>query len=196
MRCQSPTDVDRAFGSLGFSVDLENQWYRSALVLDAAQSAKQTRLAAAQPTNFSRLDDFIRTANRWLPTNQERLLWIDHWETGLRGGHENAMAAMVWKALGETRSLVEAPGLLLTAQNWDEQDQVEIAPAQAEALAILVGLTTTIMSTSSDGWLISQGSLDRIEFWEGNVFFHSQEQSQLKRANEILDDFGCVRWKS
>jgi hypothetical protein len=50
-----------------------------------------------------------------------------------------------------------------------------------------------ILMTSSDGWLIAEGSIDRIEFWEGNIFFHSKDAKQIERANALLDSFGCSR---
>lgn len=60
-------------------------------------------------------------------------------------------------------------------------------------MGLLEGFTTMILMTSSDGWLIAEGCIDRIEFWEGNIFFHSKEAKQIERANALLDGFGCSR---
>ena len=196
MRCLSPSEADGIFGDQGFSISLENRSYRQALVLADAKASRQARIAAELPCDPGRLAYFVRTLNCWLPTNCARMLWIDHWETMLFEGYENAIVDAAWRGLGEARSLEEAPGLYLDSQDWNEQDQTLISEPQAKARGILSGVVIMLMTTGSDGWLISEGSTDRIEFWEGHFFFHSADQEQLKRADEIVDEFGCVRWKS
>ncbi|MDB5497169.1 MAG: hypothetical protein JWP28_1200 [Phenylobacterium sp.] len=196
MRCLAPSEAETIFGSQGFSISLENQWYRSALVLARTKARRQARVAAQQLSDIGRTEHFVRTLNRWLPSNRARLLWVDHWQTGLYGGFENAIVAAAWRGLGEARPLNEAPGLYFDGHHWDEQDQIEILPSHAEALGVLTGVVAMLMITGSDGWLISADSVDRIEFWEGHFFFHSASREQLKRANDIVDEFGCVRWKT
>lgn len=44
-----------------------------------------------------------------------------------------------------------------------------------------------------DGWLVARGNTDRIEFWEGNIFFYSSEKSRLVAANLLMDEFNCPR---
>ena len=195
MRCLSPVEVEAIFTSPKFTVSLVHQDYRSALILAPALASRQTRVAARLPQEIDRTAYFIGTLNRWLPSNHTRLLWIDHWETGLYGGHENAIVSAAWRGLGETRSLTEAPGLLLEAQDWEQEDQLEIPPAQAETSALLTGVIAMLMITQSDGWLIAGDCADRIEFWEGHFFFHSQVPAQIDRANNIVDEFGCERWQ-
>jgi hypothetical protein len=196
MHCLSPTEVEAMFIDPRFSVSLDHAGYRSALCLDPSHATKQVRIAAEQPSRIRDISSFVRRLNRWLPTNQPRLLWVDHWETGLFGGFENAVAAATWRGLGEVRSLEQTPGLYFDKQNWDEEDQLAVSPAQAEALGVLVGIVAMLMITMSDGWLISAGCTDRVGFWEGHFFFHSHDQEQVRLANEIVDAFGCVRWKS
>ena len=196
MRCLSPSEAEAIFGHNGFSVSLAHEWYRSALVLDNVHAVRQSRVSAEQPSNFSHIAHFIRALNRWLPSNQQRLFWVDHWETGVYGGFENALIAAAWRGLGESRTLEEARGLFLEAYDWGEEDQLIISPAQAEALGLLVGVATTLMMTHSDGWLVSSGCVDRIEFWEGHFFFHSDDKAQLKRADDIVEKYGCARWRT
>ena len=194
MRCLSPLEAETIFGRDGFSIDLTNRWYRSALTLAATKARRQVRVAARQPPDIAVTSHFIRSLNRWLPSNRARLLWVDHWETGLFGGAENSIVSAAWRGLGEARTLHDAPGLYLDEQDWNEQDQTEIRPSQAEALGLLTGVAAIVMMTGSDGWLISAGSADRIEFWEGNFFFHSADATQIERANAIVDAFACDRW--
>jgi hypothetical protein len=87
---------------------LTHQYYRSALILDAAKPRRQTRLAARQPRDIAVADKFVRALNRWLPSNRARLLWVDHWQTGALGGSENAIISAAWRGLGEARPLEQA----------------------------------------------------------------------------------------
>jgi hypothetical protein len=130
--------------------------------------------------------------NRWLPSNSQRLLWVDEWERGVYG-HEHAIVVAARLGLGEPRSLEEAPGHLFDRWDWAEEDPSEIPADMGGALGLLTGLTSLLMVTGSDGWLISDESTDRIEFWEGNLFFHSRDRTQLGRADAIIDEFGCSR---
>lgn len=194
MLCLSAVEIEAILSDPKFTVALEDEWYRSALVLDPAVAAQQTRVAAEQPSDIAGVAHFVGTLNRWLPSNKARVLWVDHWERGIYG-FGNVIVSAAWRGLGESRPLDKACGLFLESQDWDEQDQVEVSPVHAEALGMLAGLITMLMMTQSDGWLVSEGCADRIEFWEGHFFFHSADAGQIRRANEIVDAFGCVRWK-
>ncbi len=195
MRCLSPAEVEAISVEPQFRVSLAHIEYRSQLYLDPVHAKTQSRIAAEQPSDIKHTPEFVRQLNRWLPTNRARLLWVDHWETGLRNGG-NAIVALAWRGLGETRSLEQAPGVFFDKQDWREDDQLAISSTQAEARSILAGIVAMLMMTLSDGWLVSPGCADRIEFWEGNFFFHSDNSEQLRLANEIVDTLGCVRWKT
>jgi hypothetical protein len=194
MRCLSAVETEAIFSSPKFRVCLDHQWYRSALVLDPAVAYQQTRIAAAQPTDIRGMAHFVGTLNRWLPSNRARLLWVDHWELGVYG-FDNVLVGAAWRGLGETRPLGEACGLFLEAQDWDQEDQAEVSPVQAEARGLLAGMVAMLMMTQSDGWLVAEDCADRIEFWEGNFLFYSADAGQIERANEIVETFGCVRWR-
>lgn len=122
------------------------------------------------------------------------MLWVDHWETSSFLGAE-ALVSATWRGLGENRSFREAPGLYLDPQDWNEEDWTNISPQQAEAIGGLIGVVALLMMTYSDGWLIAAECADRVEFWEGHFFFHSDDPEKLKAANSIIDDFKCKRWK-
>ncbi len=171
MRCISAAEADSLLSPQGFSVSLEHEWYRSALILDQAHTCTQHRIAAEPPSSFGQISSFVRSLNQWLPPNQKRVFWADRWETGFFGGHENSLAALAWRGLGDGRTLQEAPGLLFDAEDWSEEDQLQITATHAEASGLIVGLVTLLMMTLSDGWLISTNTTDRVEFWEGNFFF-------------------------
>ncbi len=49
-----------------------------------------------------------------------------------------------------------------------------------------------VMIDGWDGWLIA-GNADRIEFWEGNVFFYAHEPVRLAAAQALMTKFECPR---
>lgn len=196
MRCLSPAEVEATFIRPKLHVSLEHAWYRAALCLDSTHTASQTRIAAEQPSNFGDIPHFVQRLNRWLPNHHARLLWVDHWETAAFEGVLESMVAATWRGIGEMRSLGEAPGLYLDAQDWEDDDQTAISSPHSEALGILVGVVTILMMTYSDGWLIADGCTDRIEFREGHFFFHSDDPQKLSLAEAIVDEFSCKRWAS
>lgn len=135
--------------------------------------------------------EFVGALNRWLPNNQRRLLWIDHWTGEVPSTHALFIAART--GFGESRSISDAPGHLFKEYPYHEEDQLRISGGQAAETGVLIGLTTLLMMNNWDGWLIADGSSDRIEFWEGNFFFHSSEDRKLKDGDELMKQFGCPR---
>ncbi len=177
MRCLSKAEAAAILDPRGHSI-------RPAVPID--------RLGARPPGDIAVLPDFIRELNRWLASDGERLLWIDHWETGAYG-FDHAIAGVIRAGLGEARHFDEAPGYLFEAQKWATEDQAEVSIEMARNTGELIGLATLVMVTQSDAWLLSPDSADRIEFWEGNFFFYSQDPDQIIRAYTIVDQFGCSR---
>jgi hypothetical protein len=91
------------------------------------------------------------------------------------------------------RSPSEAPGHYFDPFPYHECDQTKIPPEQARQTGILVGLMSLIMIGDWDGWLVAEGSSDRIEFWEGNLFFYSSDSSRLADAKALMIEFDCPR---
>jgi hypothetical protein len=77
--------------------------------------------------------------------------------------------------------------------DYHERDQTKIGPAQARETGILAGLTSMVMIGGWDAWLIADGGSDRIEFWEGNMFFHSSRPARLTEAEVLMREFDCPR---
>jgi hypothetical protein len=92
------------------------------------------------------------------------------------------------RGFGERRALADAPGHYFEPQPWNEQDWELVTADHAAALSLLVGISTILLTTTSDGWIVAPGVADRIEFWEGNTFFHSADPQRLDEARDILAD--------
>jgi hypothetical protein len=191
MRCLTPKETIDLFGRNGFSVMSNPDLCRNALVLESTIASRQNRIGGRPTPDVSHLARFAEALNRWHPPNAHRLLWVDHWNNDFPSAYEFFIAARV--GLGDARSLSDAPGHYFDPHPYDEQDQTKISPEQTRQTGILIGLMSLIMVNRWDGWLVADGSSDRIEFWEGNIFFYSSEGSRLTNANSLMDQFGCPR---
>jgi hypothetical protein len=188
MRCITSDEAVALFGRAGFSVAPNLPLHRVTLQLKSEIADGQNRLGGRPTPNITRLTYFAEAMNRWHPPKLHRLLWVDHAAFLFPSAHALFMAARI--GLGETRSLLEAPGHF-DPYPYDERDQTKISPQQAKETGILIGLMSLIMIESWDGWLIADGSSDRIEFWEGNIFFYSDKRSRLTDASSLMKDFDC-----
>jgi hypothetical protein len=177
------------FGDAGFSVTSNPDLYRVALVLEPKIAARQIRIGGRPTPDVGRLAQFAEALNRWLPPNVHRLLWVDHWANYFPSTYDLFIAARI--GLGEKRSLSETPGHYFGPYPYEERDQTNISSEHAQQTGILVGLMSLIMIDGWDGWLVAHGSADRIEFWEGNIFFYSSEKSRLADAKSLMDEFNC-----
>ena len=191
MRCITVAECESLFGASGFRVSLEHSWYRAALYLERGIAAKQTRLGCRPCSDSSSLCRFADELNRWLPPNKHRLLWIDHWDSDYPNTLEAVLA--VRRGMGDTRSLSEAPGHYFDPHPFDKWDQLAMSQQHLSEVSLLVGLLVLLMVNSWDGWLLAEDSVDRIEFWEGNIFFHSEDQSRIQQANATIDTYACSR---
>ncbi len=93
------------------------------------------------------------------------------------------------QGFGEQRALAAVPGHYVGRQLWCEEDQQLVTADHAAALSMLVGISTVLLTTGSDGWLVADSGADRVEFWEGNIFFHSADSRRLDKATKLLA--GC-----
>jgi hypothetical protein len=191
MRCLAPAEAEAIFGPEGFDVSLDHAWYRRALRLGSDRAVNEDRIAGRPTVDPSQLALFALEVNAWLPTNRSRLLWIDHWNSDYPGVDQMVVAARA--GLGETRSLSEAPGHLFDSYPYDERDQQKISPDQSRETSILVSLMTLIMIGGWDAWLVAGEGADRVEFWEGNIFFYSGDPTMLSSAETLLARFNCAR---
>lgn len=191
MRCLSPEEAASLFGSVGFHISVDRKWHCVALVADSSLARRQARVGARPAADVTRLAHFSEALNRWLPSNRHRLLWIDHWSFDFPSIHETFIA--VRAGLGEVRSLSEAPGHFFDPYPWDERDQTAISREQDRETSLLVGLISLVMIDGWDAWLVADGTVERIEFWEGNIFMHSNEPSRMAEAEALFSEFGCRR---
>jgi len=189
VQCITPQELDRLFGSSGFAVRANLSLRRMTLDLKSELAAQQKRIGGHPALPLDRISNFTEALNRWLPTDGARLLWVDHWDDSFPSAYAVFMAARA--GFGETRSLSEAPGHYFEKFPYHERDQLLISDRQARQTGILIGLLSLLMIEGWDGWLVASDVADRIEFWEGNVFFHSSDKMRLAMAKDLLHQFGC-----
>ncbi|WP_299938031.1 hypothetical protein [uncultured Pelagimonas sp.] len=170
-----------------YAVSLENAWYRRLLYRVGDSVSKSERVARffdPSPTQLSHV--FLSMAD-WLPSNSNRLLWVEHSEDSFPSQKKHFL-----KVLGEdleTDHLVENPAILLGPLPSDLLDQLSGTVEQNAEAELLISLCTFLTVGGWDAKLLTTGSTDYIEFWEGNVLFHSESTEALIRATQILDYF-------
>ena len=176
------------FPHLISGVDTTNEWYRTELVFEPAIVSRQRRVGGGSPNGMS-YAAFCRDLLDWLDGDAGRLLWVSHWEDGLPGYFELFEAAR--KGLGATTGLSGQPGLAFGPAPYHEFDVTVLLPEARTYLNTVCGLISLVYLGAWDGWLIAKTGNDRIEFWEGNVFFYSDQSARLEAGETLLRRFNC-----
>lgn len=179
------TDAIKYLGEDKYAVSLENEWYRRLLyrIGDGADVSQRIgRFLDAHPFQLTYV--FLSMA-KWLPKNTHRLLWVDHFADGFpsQKGH-------FLNILGDNLAsdhLVENPAILFGPLSDDLEDQLAGTPQQNVEAEALVTLCTLLCVGHWDAKLLSCGSTDYVEFWEGNLLFYSESPKALNRAAEMFD---------
>ena len=188
MQFLTPAETIEHFGSAGFYVDTSEASYRIELCLNKQQAERQGRLGG-RPSEDTSLPFLAHLLINWLPRASSRLLWISHWETHFLDFGE--MILTVRQGLGETRSLSESPGHYFKDLPFEELDYLALSPEHLLEMNRLCGLIGLVILANWDGWLIASEGVDRIEFWEGNFFFHSVDKARLKAAESLMAEAKC-----
>lgn len=184
MKSLSITDAIQYLGEDKYAVSLESKEYRRLLyrVGDGADKPQRiTRFLDPRPSQFPYI--FLAMAD-WLPNNSHRLLWIDHFDDGFPSPKRHFL-----NVLGDdlpSDHLVENPAILLGPLSNDLMYQLAGTPEQNIETEALVTLCTLLSIGNWDAKLLTTGSTDYVEFWEGNVLFYSESTEALDRAAELL----------
>ena len=176
------------FPHLISGVDTTNEWYRTELVFRPELVSHQCRVGGGGPNGMS-YAAFCRDLLDWLDGDEGRLLWVSHWEDGLLGYSELFEAAR--KGLGAATDLSGQPGLAFGPAPYHEFDVTVLPPEALAYLNTACGLISLVHLGAWDGWLIGKTGNDRIEFREGNVFFHSDQSARLDAGQTLLRRFNC-----
>ena len=193
MRCIKPDEVADLFGRDGISINSNPSLARFGLSVRQDIWSRLKRVEARPAPDAGRLMSFAASLNRWLPAKRERLLWFSDWGAPTPDQDAHALVSAARTGLGEPRSLLEAPGHLFEAHDYDNQDQLEMPADQRRDVGLLASLTSLMMLSEWDGWLIARACTDLVEFWEGNVLLYSADPMRLREAETLLASFGCPR---
>ena len=181
-------DAVKYLGGDKYAVSLENDWYRRLLHVICDGPTKPERIGRfldPAPIQFSAL--FLSIAD-WLPKNSHRLLWIDHFTDGFPSQTRHFLNVLSHDLPDD--HLVQNPGVLLGPLSDSLPDQFAGTPQQNLEGERLITLCTLLSVGNWDAKLLVNGSTDYVEFWEGNVFFHSESAEALDRATEFFDFYG------
>ncbi len=187
MRCLTPPETLEIFAITGFVV--VEGFYRVELALDQDLARRQSRLGCRPPADILHVSRFLAAVNRWLPNQRRRLLWLSHEQADYPGAMP--ALALIRASLGEAREVRAAPGHLFDALDYAEEDQTEVSADLARQTGVLAGMMMLILSEACDGWLLAEGCNDRIEFWEGNLFFHSADTARMEEADAMIRTYDC-----
>jgi len=184
----SPSDFLKEFRDTGIVINTDFPEYRIGLKFIENYYAKQNRIGFEYVENKLSLSYLAKKLISWLPSCKNRLLWIEHWNFDNFSLGELAFLAR--KGMGETRSFSEVPGHFFRDMPFKEIDACELDEVQKSNLSFLAGLISIMILESWDGWLIASDAQDRIEFWEGNVYFYSNNPEQISNSKSLIGEFG------
>ncbi|PRY78407.1 hypothetical protein CLV80_104376 [Yoonia maritima] len=188
MKSLNITEAIKYLGDDKFAVSLENPEYRRLLYRIGNGTDKSERIGRfldLDPFNLSYV--FLSMAD-WHPKSTHRLLWIDHFSDGFLSQKRNFL-----KILGDdlpSNHLAENPGILLGPLSDELMDQLAGTHQQRTEAEELATLCILLSVGNWDAKLLTSGSTDYIEFWEGNIFFYSESIEALHRATKILNFYG------
>ncbi len=150
---------------------------------------RQARIGGSGPGPQFNINAFSHAVFDWLGGEMSYLLWISHWANDVLSFYQVFEAAR--KGLGAADELAKTPGHLFDpAPTWDLDEAYSSAEQRAN-INTACGLISLLQLATWDGWLLAENRPDRIEFWEGNVFFYSADPARLNTAKSILAAFKC-----
>lgn len=121
---------------------------------------------------------------KWIPTNKDRLVWVDSWEhNGLR---LSELFFCFRNSMGESSSIEDVPGVYFSNCDFNSEFQCELYGNNLKTVSILANLIFIMLEESWNGWLLSSESTDRIFIYEQIIEFHSDDMAQIEKANEII----------
>lgn len=183
MKTMSPLECAALLEDTAFSISEDGR------LVPRASFSQLLRVEAHPNGPVASVGDFIESVIRWLPDNSGRLIWASNWAGSypLGSGVELVLAAR--RSCHETRTLVEAPAHCFSPCEWT-WDQVATTDQQALEGSQLVGILACVMSNGWDAWMLSDGTTDCVEFWEGNLLFYSASAEKRAQAKRLLENFG------
>lgn len=185
MKSLSIAEALRYLSEDKYAVSLENAWYRRELYQIGIGPDKAQRVERRFDPQPSQLPYLLLSMANWLPKHTHRILWIDHFSSGFPSQERNFL-----KSLGSelpSDYLLENPAILLGPFSEDLMDPIAGTPEQNTEAETLISFCTALTVGEWDAKLLTSGSTDYIEFWEGNVLFYSESAEALDRAVKLLD---------
>lgn len=120
----------------------------------------------------------------WLPAGKDRILWISSTSGIIPSSYQLLTAAR--NGWGEEKSIFEVPGMRFKNANFKIGDIFEADEAGFPILSVLASTMQIMIQDNWDGWLMSSGCTERIEFWEDYFIYYSSSSSKIEEAIRLM----------
>lgn len=190
MKSLNIADTVRYLGEDAYAVSLENAWYRRLLHRIDGDTAKLERIGCFFNPTPLQFPSLLLSLADWLPNSSHRLLWIDHFDGAFPSQTRHFLNVLGYNLPDDY--LVQNPGVLVGPLSPTLLDQLSGTPQQNLEAERLITLCILLCVGNWDAKLLVNGSTDYVEFWEGNVFFHSESAEALDRAAKLFELYGLA----
>lgn len=130
---------------------------------------------------------FLTHSVNWLPTDSNALLWVDYLEISYP-----SVVPVLWKLL-ECHPHDSPFGIYFQKFGYDILDSFEAHKSDSSKnLEDLISLLILVVVSESPARLIACAGPEFIEFWEGNIFFHSTDPTRLAKADNLFAQYGVT----
>jgi hypothetical protein len=135
----------------------------------------------------SKLPHFLMDLAAWVSSKSRKIVWIENSTQGFLSYDlifERMVAAdsTIWGQDHER-------GLFFEEIDFQEAFDQNLEKSLVDEVNLLIGVLSVIVLADWSAKMLSENSRDHIEFWEGNVIFHSENREKMQSAMELADRF-------
>jgi hypothetical protein len=176
-----------------FSPDETKEWLMSFQVVvnkNRTLSFPKTETATARtvfmnfPDKPLKLTYFLERVVDWLPRGRERFIMISDWHT--YPPHPLAFFEAVRSGCGESRHIIDAPGLLIEADDGPRCQEFSESPSTP----IFIGFALLVVNFDWQAYLIAKNDTSHIRLGDEYISFSTTDKGKLDEVLALADGFG------
>ncbi|MEZ5798992.1 MAG: hypothetical protein R3D63_16855 [Paracoccaceae bacterium] len=178
-------NVPAAITNLGFRVSRSDS--RQEIFLERRETYGLITFDIRPVLLASSLPALLLFLTRWVSQDSAKLLWIQTCEYGFLSMNDAFHANLG----GRDKSLPveEWPGFYFDPIDIQEAFNQNITPDSSVELDLLLSLLCIVTVADWGAKLIGCDGREHIEFWEGNIIFHSDKQEKIQSAIDVSRRF-------